>query len=640
MITPNARYVVFQSDASDLVAGDTNDEPDVFVRDRQTGTTERVNLSTGGAEANQRSQAGAISADGRFVVFTSRASNLAPDPSGSQSSIYVHDRQTDTTDRVPVPLGDGIPSLSADGRYIAAEDENGQVLVHDRQLATTEVASVDSSGDPAPGDHFGGVGSISANGRFVEFGSSAALVPGDTNGAQDAYVRDLQLDTTERVSVSDSGSQGNGDSQPGSISSDGRYVVFQSFASDLVAGDTNDARDVFLHDRQAGTTVRVSVGAAGVQGNDSSGTGDGPSISADGSVVSFHSNASNFDAGDTNGFQDIFVRDLQAGTTDWLTVAGDGTPADAFSGFSTISADGISVAFTSEASNLVPGDNPGLGDAFVFTRGAGGGGPDDDASATLPPGGGTVATNGEATPADPVGTSVTSPVGGAVSISEDDPTQAPPAGYTFLGQQVNITAPVASAANPLILAFLIDASLLSPGADASTLQAFRNGAPVANCTGPAGVASPNPCVSGREPLPGGDVKLTIRTSQASRWNFGVHRPYSFIGFFPPLANRPPGFNRVRAGSILPATFILPGAMGPGVVASGYPRSRRIDCRTGASLGPESPTAGKLIHTRFGLYSYLWKTSKEWYRAPDGPCRQLNVRLIDGTDHRVNVLFSR
>ena len=191
---------------------------------------------------------------------------------------------------------------------------------------------------------------VSSTGRYVTFASDSwTLVAGDTNNTADVFLRDRLSGTTTRVSRSASGAQSNGLSDSSDVSADGRYVAFRSDATNLVAGDTNANGDIFVRDRTAGTTTRVSVGSAGVQGNSGSGQ---PSISADGRYVAFESDATNLVANDTNGVRDVFVRDRVAGTTSRmsLTYAAQG---DASSISPAISADGRYVAFTSNATNLV-----------------------------------------------------------------------------------------------------------------------------------------------------------------------------------------------------------------------------------------------------------------------------------------------
>jgi Tol biopolymer transport system component len=183
------------------------------------------------------------------------------------------------------------------------------IFVHDRQTGTTTQVSVDSLGNQ--GLDISGAPSISADGRYVAFESDATnLVAGDTNGFSDIFVHDLQLGTTTLVSVDSTGAEGDNNSNFSSISDDGRYVAFQSDATNLVADDNNGSTDVFVHDLQTGATTLVSVDSTDVQGNDDSSSA---SMSADGRSVTFQSVAFNLVAGDTNLAPDIFVDDLQAG---------------------------------------------------------------------------------------------------------------------------------------------------------------------------------------------------------------------------------------------------------------------------------------------------------------------------------------
>jgi Tol biopolymer transport system component len=286
-------------------------------------------VDSSGNQANGAgSQEAAISADGRYVAFDSYATNLVP--------------------------GD--------------TNHPGDVFVHDRQTGATELVSVDSSGNQGNG---GGSyrPAISADGRYVAFDSYAAdLVPGDTNGSNDVFVHDRQTGTTERVNVDSAGNQGDGgDSQGAAISADGRFVAFQSGATNLVPGDTNGNFDVFVHDRQTGATELVSVDSAGNQGG---GHSYGAAISADGRYVAFESEASNLVPGDTNGSNDVFVHDRQTGVTELVSVGISGSLGDGASNNAAISTDGRYVAFESGATNLVPGDTNGNFDVFVRDRDA------------------------------------------------------------------------------------------------------------------------------------------------------------------------------------------------------------------------------------------------------------------------------
>jgi Tol biopolymer transport system component len=381
-ISAYGRYVAFSSEASNLVPGDTNDTWDIFVHDRQTGITTRVSVASDGTQGNGWSKKQSISADGRYVAFHSLADNLVPGDTNNTEDVFVHDRQTGLTTRVSV-ASDGtqgnyiseLGSISADGRYVAFSswarnlvpgdtNSKGDIFVHDRQTGTTTRVSVASDGTQGNSDSWYSL--ISADGRYVAFSSWASnLVPDDTNNYQDVFVHDRQTGLTARVSVASDGTQGNYDSESRSISADGRYVAFESWASNLVPGDTNGSQDVFVHDRQTGITTRVSVASDGTQGN---GESYEPSISADGRYIAFESGASNLVPGDTNGFRDIFVHDQQMGITTRVSVASDGTQGNDSSGGASISADGRYVALHSWASNLVSGDTNNAYDIFLHDR--------------------------------------------------------------------------------------------------------------------------------------------------------------------------------------------------------------------------------------------------------------------------------
>ncbi|MBT7915003.1 calcium-binding protein, partial [Candidatus Bathyarchaeota archaeon] len=312
----NGRYIAFESTASNLVAGDTNGNRDVFVHDRDTNTTTRVSVGPSGTEGNSDSYDPSISSDGRYVAFESEASNLVALDTNGELDIFVHDRITHTTTRVSVDStgaeGDDEsldPSISGDGRYVAfvssasnlvALDTNGadDIFVHNRDTNTTTRVSVGPSGTEGNSDSYDP--SISSDGRYVAFDSGASnLVAGDTNGQGDIFVHDRDTDTTTRVSIHTNGTtEGNNYSYTSSISSDGRYVAFVSVASNLVAGDTNGSRDIFVHDRDTNTTTRVSIDSTGTEGDRNS---YDPSISSDGRYIAFYSYASNLVAGDTNG---------------------------------------------------------------------------------------------------------------------------------------------------------------------------------------------------------------------------------------------------------------------------------------------------------------------------------------------------
>jgi len=381
-ISPDGRFVLFGSGGSDLSPDqDTNDATDVFVRDRTLGTTSLVSVSSEEAQGNNDSGGGGISADGRYVAFTSNASNLVPGDTNSREDVFVRDRTTGSTRRVSVRSNESQgnrsslwASISADGRYVAYQSSSSNlvrgdtnrtwdVFVRDRMRATTMRVSVSST--QRQGNEVSRFPVISGDGQRVLYVSYASnLVPGDTNRRGDLFVRYRPTGTTSRASVSSNERQGNADTaSPSAITPDGRYVAMQSSASNLVSGDTGSMEDVFVRDRSAGTTQRVSVNTEEVPGDSDS---RGPSISADGQRVAFFSWASNLVDGDSaDGWLDVFVRDRVAGTTSLVSVSTEGTPGNELSVENAISGDGGQVAFSSWASNLVPGDTNGQQDAFV-----------------------------------------------------------------------------------------------------------------------------------------------------------------------------------------------------------------------------------------------------------------------------------
>ena len=300
-----------------------------------------------------------------------------------------------TTARVSVSTGGAagdddsqLPAVSGDGRFVAFRslastlvpgdtNEVGDVFVHDRSTGVTERVSVDSRERQAVDADQGGVldsnfgpPAISADGRFVAFASSATnLVKSDRNQVADIFVRDRAAGTTERVSVPSRKTAANGESGHPAISPDGRFVAFSSIAYNLVPGDTNFTFDVFLADQQAGAIERVSVSSAGQQADN---TSEDPAISADGRFVAFSSSASDLVPGDDDGASDVFVRDRQAGTTESISIVDPSTGFGAHSGAAAISADGRYVGFNSLDDALVPGDTNNSYDVFVRDRSTGG----------------------------------------------------------------------------------------------------------------------------------------------------------------------------------------------------------------------------------------------------------------------------
>ena len=339
-ISADGRFVAFRSSATNLVAGDTNSGSDIFVYDRDSDTTELLN-----AGSNSTSTDPAISADGRFVAFISTSDNLVAGDNDGFADVFLYDRNTNATELLtPGPdtsVVGASPSISADGRFVVFS--SGGLTIYDRQTRSTELL--------IDGFFRGGAPSISGDGRFVAFRSpDTDLVAGDNNGVTDIFIHDRDTGITERVTTG-----GPGETFDPSISANGRFVAFESQANNLVVGDTNAGRDIFVYDRETGTTELLTQGA--------NSNNNRPSISADGRFVAFASSASNLVAGDINGNTDIFIYDRETDVTELVTQG-----ADAFSRLVVISADGQTIAFETEADNLVTGDAPDTIEVVVFDR--------------------------------------------------------------------------------------------------------------------------------------------------------------------------------------------------------------------------------------------------------------------------------
>ena len=415
-LSENARFVAFSTTADNLVGpgGDTNGSDDIFVRDRDTDeddifdepgavATVLVSASSAGVQGNGGSTDPVISADGRFVAFVSAASNLLG-PGGDTNGfddVFVRDRDADEDDTFDEPgavatvrvsvstagaeadASSARPAISANGRFVAFDTvatnlhagggaAASYVLVHDRDVdgdsvmdesgaTATERVSVDSNEVGLAGAALGPA--ISGDGRVVAFSNSPPSI-------QDVFVRDRIAGTTTRASVASDGTAGNDHAVNPSISADGRYVAFESFATNLVAGKTNDCFglpcvDVYVHDRVTGNTTRVSVSSDGEQSDGDSGLA---SISPDGRYVAFSSFSTNLVTGDTNGFGDAFIHDRVTGLTARVSVdsaGGEGLDGTSFPGRQSISGDGQHIAFLSQASTLVSPDANAAVDVFV-----------------------------------------------------------------------------------------------------------------------------------------------------------------------------------------------------------------------------------------------------------------------------------
>jgi len=335
-----------------------------------------------GEEGNGGSFSPSISIDGRFTAFHSEANNLVPNDSNSYNDIFVYDRQTQQLKRVNISSqGDEsnfesyYPSISADGRYIAFQSDASNlvpndtnsatdIFVHDQITGITQRVSINSQGEQ--GDRHSSEPAISGDGRYVVFHSQASnLVAKDTNEGIDVFLHDLQTQETTLVNLNAKGKQGRGISFGPVISEDGRYIAFASSVSNLVEEDTNELVDVFVFDRQTKQTTRVSVNSEGQQAD---GVSFRPTLSADGQYVAFRSQATNLVANDTNGEEDIFVHDRATGTTTRISVDSQGQEANGRSFNATISGNGQFVVFNSDANNLVADDQNSNTDVFVHNR--------------------------------------------------------------------------------------------------------------------------------------------------------------------------------------------------------------------------------------------------------------------------------
>lgn len=402
-ISADGRHVAFASSASNLVAGDTNGEQDVYVRDRVLGVTERVSVADlSGAQANGRSFHPSISGDGRFVAFASAATNLVANPdTNGVYDIYVRDRATGRTRLVSVvaaghqgagAAGSGIsygPSISAEGRHVAfyseaedllppSGDTNGHhdAFVADLATGAMELASVADSG--AQGNWHSSSNAfedpsstaISADGRFVVYTTLATnLVPGANSGLNTVVWRDRLLGLTDVAARTLWGAPSLQESTYPSISDDGGTIGFYSSDPALVAEDADTLRNFFVLERASGRIERVDTSSTGAPGAAGPPTAFGMTgrmtMSRDGRLVAFNSDSPNLAPGDANGLRDVQLRDRTEAATHLVSRAPSGASGNGPSARTALSADGRWIAFQSGASNLVANDTNGAMDIFV-----------------------------------------------------------------------------------------------------------------------------------------------------------------------------------------------------------------------------------------------------------------------------------
>ena len=651
--------VVFTSTSANLVPGDTNAHRDVFVRDLATGTTTLVSTGLNGAPANNDSDDASISADGRYVAFGSLASNLVAGDTNGFSDVFIRDLQTGTTTRLSMPPGAGQANghsglgspamISANGRFVAFSstaqnlapgkpDFTREVYVADRDAGTVVRASVPQAGGWENGAS--DAASVSNDG-VVAFQSTASnLVANDGNGARDVFLRDTAAGTTLLVSHAPTGEAANGASTAGlpGITPDGAHVVFASAASNLVPDDTNLAGDVFLYDRASDAFTLVSAGDGGAPAK---GTSTDPSVSDDGRWVAFASFAANLVPGDADGTTDIFVREVSAGVTVRASVTDAGEDPNGISQLPTLSPDGAEVAFGSKASNLVPADGAGW-DLFAHRVESDREPPSVTCAA---PDGAWHADNmtiactasdagsGLADPADASFTLATSVAAGTetADAATDSRSVCDAAGNCATAGpvgpvRIDRRAPAISVSTPA------DGSVVARGAVLNPVYAcIDGGSGTATCAGPAGPL---------DTATAGAHQFTITATDAAgnrsslTVGYSVGAGYKWGGFStPPLTH-------VHAGRPMPVAFSLGGNFGDHVVAAGSPSSAPVTCGSTdvpAGSDPVRMLGGGAHYFRWwGRYVLVWQTDRAWA----GTCRAFILKLDDGSTHAFVVQFDR
>lgn len=406
VLSANGRYVAFSSLATNLVPGDTNGPilppvacqiysnfpvcedlgrdavrgQDVFVRDRDARHTIRVSVASDGSQAqgvHWGSYEPVISWDGQRIAFTSDATGILDnDDTGGSPVVYVHDLGTRETFAASItddgaPAWGSSPAISGNGRWVAYEGFlNEGIYLTDLANHTTALISVASNGTPANRSSLGPT--LSRDGRYIAFASFADnLVPNDTNDEADIFVHDRLTGTTERVSINSNEQQADVGSQDASISGDGRIIAFNSWATNFNSADTNNSVDVYTRDRLTGTTQMISINTAGEQANGTTVLdldGHRQAISANGRYIAMKSYASNLAPGTNGVTAEAYVHDRHTGETWLASRSSAGEPSHGLAGGVTISADGAHVAFSA-----LPATGPGsiTSDIFIRSRATG-----------------------------------------------------------------------------------------------------------------------------------------------------------------------------------------------------------------------------------------------------------------------------
>lgn len=380
-VSADGQIIAFQSAAPDLVSNDTNGRRDILLRNMLLGQTELISVTTAGLQADGDSMTPAISADGNLVVFSSIAAEFVAGDINQTWDIVLRDRAAGTSQVLSMAnglVGNGYswtPAISADGAFVAFEsgasnfvhdlNEQPDIFVVEVATGAIERVSLSSTGDE--GDGPSRLPSLSADGRFVAFESEAkTLVANDNNDKRDIFVHDRQTGETTRISASGPGGEGNDHSSCPSISADGRYVAYESLANNLVAGDSNGVSDIFVYDRVLDQTKRVSVATGGVQVENYN---KFAVISADARFVMFQSASFDIAPDTVNGFLDVHVHDRSTGVTERVSSNDFGVESNGWSGTPAINEDGRYLCFFSYGDNLEPGDSNDVADVFRRDRG-------------------------------------------------------------------------------------------------------------------------------------------------------------------------------------------------------------------------------------------------------------------------------
>ena len=356
-LNTDATKLVFSSDSTDLVANDTNSSRDVFVRDLATGDVTLVSATSSGDQLISGAYDGQMSGNGNAVAFVSNDSTAVPNDTNNTDDVFVKNLDTGVLQRASESAtGDAGnswsqgPSISDDGTKVGfysrannlvANDTNVRADFFVKDMTTGDIVRASTSSTGVQGNRDSYLGVVSGDGKFAAFHSDATnFDPNDTNGTRDIYVKNLTTGELAAASTNANGDFGNSYTQMGDISADGRYVLMDSAATNLVANDTNGQRDLFVKDMLTGTMTMVTTDGLGTQANGSSNSG---SISDDGRYVAFISNATNLSLDPQANYGLVYVKDLHTGT---LTQVSIDVPTNFYVSEAKISGDGTTVTYS------------------------------------------------------------------------------------------------------------------------------------------------------------------------------------------------------------------------------------------------------------------------------------------------------